>query len=404
MNFSFRIIFIAFAVILAALNSWSQDAPSRPHSDRQEITVEQSSDGRQGPKAGKILIRNQKENLKKELPGKEIIAGFITAGLLWIGQGLIAYAARRFSLVKTLMIDLTYRMGSAANVYVMLCSWQKDLRNINLVSADIDDLPLLQPRHEDHVLYRNLQPVLMEGLWKYEVEIVRTVYRYLELMEKRMEVIRTTYEQIIAEKRAVGNPRGSVSNWIRYAKRELEYSVKRYAEYLERLFPHKLKDWKIEAEKNPDFRHFFPTTRKPPNSSHPVKIQDTEFMDIANDFFLPLPVAYSSQLALPLLTVFSILFAVLYSFNTIDFHRVRFFEIILSLASLVFLFICLPPRMLFSSRLIGILIGLTGLLIALAICLGLFDYKWDFLWDCFALLITTLTGLVFFATNIARAK
>jgi hypothetical protein len=121
-------------------------------------------------------------------------------------------------LIALWIIPSSYWEG-VVNAFYLLKAWQSKKGKINLKTANIGNLPILKPRHEEHVVYKNLQPQMLEGLWKDEVEKVRAAYRCLELIEKQMEVIHTTYEELISKKLsaksdATTNASSAFSDWV----------------------------------------------------------------------------------------------------------------------------------------------------------------------------------------------
>jgi hypothetical protein len=229
-----------------------------------------------------------------------LLWSIVSVTLVWIAQGLMTFALRRFHLVRTLKVDLAHRCGSGANVYFLVQQWWKHLESLSLEEMlRLSELPNLVPRHESHVVYRNLQPQMVESLWKDEIRDVRTAYRWLELIEGRLETIRNSYEQIIpllTELKCSDRSKKDASrNLLLYYKNEIVKCIERYKEILGNLFtPGETDFWEDEAKKGSGQRPF------ELNSSEIIQSLMDRF---GNKVFLRIHVAYGTQLISPLLVI-----------------------------------------------------------------------------------------------------
>jgi hypothetical protein len=183
---------------------------------------------------------NEVDEHKSQPPTTGVSAALLGTGLLWLIQVLIAYSSRRFHLIKTLKVDIAHRAGSAANAYFLLVNWRNsftlypDTRTGKVVIPN--EIQRLEIRAEEHVVYRNIQSQLVACLWGDEIGRVRAIYRWLDLIEKRVDRIQATYLKVCDTMVKKSVDATSPDRQIGEIMCELDADILRYREYLETLF------------------------------------------------------------------------------------------------------------------------------------------------------------------------
>jgi Collagen triple helix repeat (20 copies) len=123
-------------------------------------------------KGSQQVIRGEKgDKGDPGAPGNSLTVAVVYVGIVgWVAQMLLSYAGRRWNLIKTLKIDLRFRIADTINTYFRLKTLINEFKNnpANVILADKEKF--LRPVAEEHLVYKNLQLQLVECLWGHEVE------------------------------------------------------------------------------------------------------------------------------------------------------------------------------------------------------------------------------------------
>ena len=233
------------------------------------------------------------------------IAKILVIPFLILGaQKLFSYSRQRFNLIKTLRIDLAYRIANAISAYQQLFQWNEalNLSHKTLTNAPTP-LPHLRPHAEEHFLYKSLQLEMMHSLWGKEVQTVREAYRGLDILEKRVQIIRTQYERLAtlmtetAKLNNDANPNGlsGLSPLWDSAIEDINHNVRKYHDTLDFLL----------GENTPSqaLLVLCQTTRDPDWHYGKKKCEYKFLGRLSGNLFISIFLAYGTQLVAPLILI-----------------------------------------------------------------------------------------------------
>jgi hypothetical protein len=162
------------------------------------------------------------------------------AVLGWVGQTLFAYGVRRYNMIKTVEVDLVYRITDAVTDYNRLMLWHTEFAAMSQAAMQTKRVPMLTLRSEEHVVYQFVQSEMVECLWGKEVQRVRAVYRYLSLIQRRKDIVRKWYEDVVEQQSMNAPSKLHNTIWFSHVNEELRHSVDAYRSYLERMVENEL--------------------------------------------------------------------------------------------------------------------------------------------------------------------
>jgi hypothetical protein len=218
----------------------------------------------------------------------------------WIFQRLLAYAFRRYNLIKTLVIDLGYRAACALWGYHCLEVWHTDFKNKSLsYLRGIRELPLLIPIEEKHLLYETVQSELVECLWGKEVFAVRQAYQQLDLIERRVEIIRTLYNELIDKRHDFARDL-SLRGWLADTKNSINLHLSRYQQHLTNLLGSQILKAKLDVLQTKAASETDLINKSMKEVTDGMNLIEDLKKKYTDDLFLCVWVAYPLQVGVPL--------------------------------------------------------------------------------------------------------